>query len=469
MIQQALFLLLLPAVCALFTYLMAVQRKRWWICIPLALGVFAGVWMIAPELSRNALFLLLAVGSGLFIYLLFVRLLPTRHSWVGRTLLLCTFAGSSLLPIWVGDNNLQFIFPIFVVCCMLGTQGSWTGRLAVIFTFFCMELSICAMVDSYLKAVQWYDELTRVLRPVLFALIYLILRRILPEDGINLPERLWKILLGLSTMPLCALLSIVLLTYLPQYDSVLVSQVANRLGVAVLPFVLLTSFVILLTTMTLADHEQLERGRQLAKMRESYYQNLNQQEKQIRHLRHDMRNHLMAIQGMIARGSVEQADDYLSKLLDSQALRGGNRICRNETANAVLLAKQDNMQQYGLEADFRVELSEQLGIAPPDLCALLGNALDNAIEAAKDAEDRRIVVRCRCDKGIFMLKVVNSFSGERFSDLRTTKPDKHLHGLGLAGMRDIARRYDGTLETTFSGKTFELTACLLDNVRADRA
>lgn len=406
--------------------------------------------------------LLLSVSCGWFLYLLFVRLIPSKPNRLCKLLLFGVFFSGSALPIWIGDNNLAFVFPPFVVCCMLGTRGNPIGRLAVTLTFFCLELSVCAMVDNYLFFLtETYDWATRILRPVLFGLLYLVLRRRLPQDGIQMSNRLWNILLGLSSMPVCALLSTVLLLYHPQYDSVLLERLSTKLSFAVLPFVLLSSVVILLTAMVLADHEQLERAKQLSEMREAYYQNLKQQEKQIRYLRHDMRNHLMAVQGMLAREHPEQAAEYLSRLLDSQALQSGKRICQNETANAVLVAKEETMQQYGLQADFRVALPEELRVSALDLCALLGNALDNAIEAAQDAKDRRIVVRCRCDKGMFMLKVVNGFSGKRQDTLPTTKPDKELHGFGLEGMREIAQRYDGTLETDISGQMFSLTVCLL--------
>lgn len=466
MFRQLLFIPMTIIACGAAVICVTTPRtsKKRWLLLPLIIGYALLGWMTQPVFRFTAFYILLTTVNGVSIYLLFVRLVTVRRNLLYHLLLTCTFTFSSMPPVWVGDNNLQFIFLLFVPCCMIATRGALTGRLSVIFTFFCIEMSICAMIDSYLMhSFAYYDIVTRIVRPILFTLLYLMLRRMIPEDGIHLPASLWRILLGLSMMPLCALLSIVLLTYLPLYDSMLVNQIKTRLGIAILPFVLLTSFVILLTMRVLANHEQLERARQLAELRESYYQSLNQQEKQIRHLRHDMRNHLMTIQGLISRGNMTQAEDYLSDLLDSQALRGGRRLCSNETANAVLSAKLDTMQQYGIEADFHVDLPQQSNIAPPDLCALLGNALDNAIEAAKGTDDRRIVLRCRCDKGMLMLKVVNPFSGDRYDDLRTTKPNKQMHGLGLAGMRDIVQRYGGTLDTTFLHQTFELTACLIIN------
>ena len=122
------------------------------------------------------------------------------------------------------------------------------------------------------------------------------------------------------------------------------------------------------------------------------------------------------------------------------------------------------MAQAGLEADISVSLPEKLPVADPDLCALFGNALDNAAEAAQDAPDKRVTVRARADKGLLMLRVRNAYMGERQQAadglFATTKADRRAHGLGLRGMREIAARYGGTLETTAQDGVFELIACL---------
>ena len=64
----------------------------------------------------------------------------------------------------------------------------------------------------------------------------------------------------------------------------------------------------------------------LAALREVYYQGLQGQEDQVRRLRHDLRNHLTALQGLLARGQTGAADGYLEQLLDSEALHGRRRL-----------------------------------------------------------------------------------------------------------------------------------------------
>lgn len=369
--------------------------------------------------------------------------------------------GSSTMPIWVGDHNLILTFPIFVVGCMICTKGSKYGRLAVIFILFCMEMSVCAFVDTYIvhPFVGYYDILMRIFRPIVFGILYILFKRKLPEKLVSLSERLWKIIFGLSIMPLCALLSTITLTYALYYSDE-VEQVAMKLGFVILPFTLLSSFIILMVITALEKYEQLEKAQQLAKIRESYYQNLKQHEDRLRQLRHDMRNHLFIIQTLLVEKNQEQALSYLEELLDSNALEGYKRFCENETANAVLRVKVDTILQANLEHDFKIEIPRQISIADLDLCSLLGNALDNAIEAAISAENKKIIMRCRCDKGAFMLKVINHFSGYIDKELKTTKLDKENHGFGLSSMKEIAVRYNGYLETYVSNNIFELVIFL---------
>lgn len=61
---------------------------------------------------------------------------------------------------------------------------------------------------------------------------------------------------------------------------------------------------------------------------------------------------------------------------------------------------------------------------------------------------------------MLMLKVTNALAGDERENLATTKADHKRHGFGLAGMREIARRYGGTMETETDSGRFVLLVCL---------
>lgn len=401
----------------------------------------------------------LDVLNGYFLYRLAVPFLVMRERRGWRILLLLLFAGSSGMVIWVGDPNLLYTLPIFLLVFFLCTRGDRVGRLTMCLVFFCLVMSVCALLDTYLGDLDNYGALTRLLRPVVFGGLYLLVRRRLPAEPAALSPRLWRLALGLAAMPFCALAAVVLLTY-TKYDSPAAYTQAMNLGMVVLPFVLLTSVMLLRAVLVLSDHERLEQAGRLASLREVYYQGLRQQETQVRTLRHDLRNHLTVVRGRLEQGDTKGALSYLEQLSGSPALQGTRRICENDTANAVLTAKAEAMRQAGITPDFAVSLPDRLPISDTDLCALLGNALDNALEAAVQAEDKTVTVRNKVQKGLFMLRVENALAGPVAADLRTTKADKTAHGLGIPGMREIASRYGGTLEAGTRSGRFELVVCI---------
>lgn len=413
--------------------------------------------MTPPALVELAVWLAALLGSGYFLCRILTCFLTPRPNLLWKGILLATLGISSHMIIWIGDPNMLYTFPLFFLLLFLGTRGDWVGRVAVILIFFSLIMSVSALLDTYPFSETRLPS--QICRTVVFGLLYLLLRPRLPRETVTLPRRLWKLILALSMMPLCALVAVVLLS-----SRVWISQEAHAMGLTqglvVLPFTLATAVALLFVILALADHEGLEQAVRLAGLREVYYQGLQREHQQLRTLRHDLRNHVTALQGLLAQGEGQRAQAYLDQLVRSPALSAQRRFCDNETANVVLSAKAKEMEGRGLRGIFQVALPARLLLSDADLCALLGNALDNAMEAAEKSEDPVIHLRCRVEKGLFMLQVENALAGDEAPDLATTKEDKAAHGFGLPGMREIARRYGGSLEVTAAQGRFLLTACL---------
>ena len=420
-----------------------------------------GTWIMGALIY--GLWLVDILANGFFLYQLCRPFIAFRKGRFWKVLFLLTFAGSSGMVIWIGDPNLLYTLPVYFGLFLLCTKGDLVGRLAVCIIFFCLEMSVCALLDSYVQVLdrpQLYALLVLLLRTAIFGVLWLWLRHQFPAQQVRLSRRLWQMVLALAAMPLCALIAVVLLTF-QKYESAAVDALALNQGLVVLPFVLVTSIVLLFAVRILAHHERLEQTSRLAGLREVYYQGLRQQERQVRQLRHDLRNHLTVVQGLLEKEDAQRAIGYLEQIAASPALRGVRRFCENEAANVVLAAKAEVMERAGIAADFAVSLPKELPVADTDLAALLGNALDNAIEGVEGAAEKRIALRCRVDKGLFMLRVENPVGAAIHPDLATTKADKSAHGFGIPGMREIAERYHGTLEAEGKDGRFILLVCLV--------
>lgn len=407
----------------------------------------------------DVLALLLMLADGLFVYLLTSPFVVFRKGRWPRLVLLLLYSGSCGMVIWIGDPNMIYTMLVFFPCFFLITRGQFAHRLAVSMISFCYIMSACAMIDSYAYMADSYDYIVRLLRPVVFGGIYFLFRKRLPGEPVSLSSGLWKLMLGLAAMPFFSLIAVVGLTYY-RYNSIFAEIMSKNQGLAVLPVALLGSLLLLRAILTMSDYERLQSESRLSALREMYYQSLQREQNQVRTLRHDMRNHMAALQGLLDNGDTGKAAEYLGELLGSAALSGGRRICAHETANAVLSVKLGEMERLGIPADLQVDLPENLPLSDTDLCALLGNALDNAMEACAKVKTPDIRLRCRVDKGMLMLMVSNPLPGDEKPGLGTTKADGKNHGFGLPGMAEIARRCGGSLDTCTKDGRFQLIACI---------
>ena len=407
----------------------------------------------------DVLALLLMLADGLFVYLLTSPFVGFRKGRCPRLVLLLLYSGSCGMVIWIGDPNMIYTMLVFFPCFFLVTRGQFAHRLALAMIAFCYIMSACAMIDSYAYMADGYDYIVRLLRPAIFGGIYFFFRKRLPCEPVSLSSGMWKLMLGLSAMPFFSLVAVVGLTYY-HYESVLVDIVSKNQGLAVLPAILLGCLLLLRAILALADYERLQSESQLSALRELYYQSLQREQSQVRTLRHDMRNHMSVLLGLLERGETVKAEEYVGELIGSPALSGGRHICAHPAANAVLSVKLGELERLGIPADYQVSLPEDLSISDTDLCALLGNALDNAMEACAKVKTPDIKLRCRVEKGMLMLMVSNPLPGDEKPGLVTTKADGKNHGFGLPGMAEIARRCGGSLDTGTKDGRFQLIACI---------
>lgn len=382
----------------------------------------------------------------------------------GRAAVPCLVIGVALgMPTWVGDGNPLYLFPVFLVAFLIGYGGSRSARLVVGVIFFEWIIAWSMIVDTravlpgaagYWGAIVW--------KFIMWLAVWLVMRRALPNEGhISLSGRIWALIGLLSLAPLLSELAFSLWD-VRFYTETAVDGIIDAAFYTLLPFQFISAIALLFAVVLLSRQQALEQAQQLAEMREVYYQGVQREQAQVRRLRHDLRNHLTALSGLLARRDTAGAADYVRALQQHEGVAAGARWCENDTVNVVLAAKVHDAAEAGQELSFEGALPASLPIAAPDLCALFGNALDNAIEAARGTDDKRILVRARADKGLLMLRVVNACTGERTRTadglFGTTKADAAHHGFGLRSMREIAERYGGTLETTAQDGRFELVA-----------
>ena len=211
---------------------------------------------------------------------------------------------------------------------------------------------------------------------------------------------------------------------------------------------------------------QLDTERELAELRaaqaessEREYQRLAQTYAANARLFHDLHNHLGVLRRLVAQEKIAEAADYLDSLQAPLAALTAQHWTGDETVDHLIAVSQQQCEAAGIRFEAAVEFPAHTNLRGADLCALLGNLLDNAREGAMQAEGERFLRLVMRRIGMMLvIKVENSACPPR-DDLATTKTEG-IHGWGLASARTAATRYDGIVQTSYADGVFTAVATL---------
>ena len=198
------------------------------------------------------------------------------------------------------------------------------------------------------------------------------------------------------------------------------------------------------------------------KLRQSYYEELEQNQLAIRKLRHDMNNHLGIIGSFMETGEYEKALDYFKKL-QVAAAAGSRKFCENGLVNAVINAKYNLAEKLDIPCFINMELKKVYDMDDVSLCTIFANLLDNALEAASgipEKEKRRLSLKARLVGDALCIEVENTFAGEvkeAKGRLVTTKEKAEGHGYGLRSVRDVVELYGGHIQISHEDGILRVT------------
>lgn len=192
---------------------------------------------------------------------------------------------------------------------------------------------------------------------------------------------------------------------------------------------------------------------------EQFIGNANSQYESIRKIRHDIKDKLSTVYGLLANGHNDEAMIFIEK--SSKVIEQIETFVQtnNEVANAIINSKLTTAYSLGIKVSC-ITVADFSGIDETDLCDLLSNILENAIAACQGIQNngkRYIYLQISSENNIYTFLVKNSVSHsvmECNPQLKTTKADKNSHGLGTLIIRDIANKYNGRCDFYEIDNTF---------------
>ncbi len=184
----------------------------------------------------------------------------------------------------------------------------------------------------------------------------------------------------------------------------------------------------------------------------------------IKTIRHDLKNHMFAIQALIEGNETEKALEHISLIMNSIGAKKDYAVSGNSIIDSTINFKLQGAEHNGIKTTVDLNIPEDLKISSFDLTVILGNLLDNAIEATlKVKEGRFIDVKMKYDKGRLLIRIDNSYRGEIKEEkgrLLTTKENKNNHGIGITSVKKVIQKYDGQILLDYSGQVFSVSILL---------
>ena len=180
---------------------------------------------------------------------------------------------------------------------------------------------------------------------------------------------------------------------------------------------------------------------------------------------HDFHNHIDVLHRYLSKGSTAEAIDYLENLRSPMQVITQTAWVGDDAVDYLINSKIALATAQDIRVNTNIEFPRHTNIRSVDLVTILGNLLDNSLEAMERAEDslRFINLTIRRINDMLIIKVENGCSAAPAvadGDLQTSKTDKVLHGWGLKSVRTVAEHYDGIIEAEYNDHTVRAVVTL---------
>lgn len=198
----------------------------------------------------------------------------------------------------------------------------------------------------------------------------------------------------------------------------------------------------------------------------AYFGEIDRRYQETRLLWHDFNNHLLAIKALYENGHREQAVKYIDDLSEYSHEWLLPAKTGSDTLDLLLFKKYQQANEAGVKIQIKIGCSlAGTAITDYDLCSLFGNILDNAIEAVRGRENAKepILLRVERQNSMLFISCENSYEGElarQDGELKTSKRDAAKHGIGLASVRQVCKKYKGSMELETENQMFSVSILL---------
>ena len=187
---------------------------------------------------------------------------------------------------------------------------------------------------------------------------------------------------------------------------------------------------------------------------------MNESQKKIRLLKHDMKNHLLKLKYDLENGNYTKADEYINNMTNNLITEKEFVNTGNIDFDCLLNYKLSIANEMNVVFSCHIVLPEELQVNSFDLTVILGNLLDNALNALKEAKVKQLNIDINYSIGMIVIKIENTFA-----NISSKYDDPEKHGYGLISVRTSLEKYNGKLQNNIVDDKYVVKAVLYNVVK----
>lgn len=291
-----------------------------------------------------------------------------------------------------------------------------------------------------------------IIKTVTFITALLIRKYFYKEEKIEIPRGFNSILISVEVGSLILLL---IITYKFSTGGVFTTIVLALVLIFNILIFFIYQGITNLVSLTLNQQAQLSQ-KEIASSQVSHMEDTLHE---VRRLEHNMKNKLTPVYAMATMGQSEEIMEYISEILENFPTRKFDAKSGILELDSIINYKLQRAKELGIKTKVKLLLPKTLKIPGMDLAVIMGNLMDNAIEASSKVEDKWLDVRMKYHKGLVRIDVKNSFDGivlKKGDKIISRKEKSLLHGYGITSTRQLLEEYGGDLECYYNENEFHV-------------